>query len=422
MPRASNGLLGLLSKPINDTLLRNSIFLMLSSVANAGIGFLFWMIAAKVYSADELGLATAIISSLSLLILASRFGLDSSLIRFFPERDKERTFGTSISITTLSAMLFAAVFVAGIGFFSPSLSLLATPENFLLFMIFVVANSFIWQLGIAFLALRKANLYLCLNILNGSKILLLFPLIMLGTMGIFTAFGAAMVLTTIICLVLLARLGVKLRLGIDRSFLRESLSFSTSNYLSQLLIWAPTMVLPILVLNFMDSSNAAYYYIAYTIVAILFTVPNAISTSLFVEGSHGEDLKAETRKSVRTTYLVIIPLTILLFVFGGFLLELIGTDYATNAIDLFRIMLLSSFFVAAVQIGISVMRVRNANAHLVIVSGWVFFSLVLSSLALIPVWGLSGIGFAWMLSYGTGSLLLLVLLRREAPLAKKTNA
>lgn len=422
MSKISRKFLDILLKRTSDTLLRNSIFILLSSLVSAGLGFFFWLIAAKVYPADDLGLATAIISAFSLLILASRLGLDSSLIRFFPERDKVRIFGTSLTVTTISAILFAVIFIGGIGLFSPSLSLLATPVNFLLFIFFIAANSIFWQVAMAFLAMRRADFYFYQSLLNGSKIFLLFPLIMLGTIGIFTAYGAAIVLSTIICVAMVMHLGLKINLRIDSKFLRESLSFSASNYFSQLLIWAPTMVLPIVVLNSTGASDAAYYYIAYTIVAILFTIPNAISTSLFVEGSHGQDLKVETRKSVRTTLMVLAPLTVLLFVFGGVLLGIIGADYSLMGVDLLRVMLLSGFFVAAVQIGISVMRVRNANAHLVFISAWIFFSLILSSIALLSVVGLSGVGYAWVFSYGTGSLLMLILLRLESPRASPIKA
>jgi len=50
---------------------------------------------------------------------------------------------------------------------------------------------------------------------------------------------------------------------------------------------APNMILPIMVLNVLGAEQAAYYYIAYAIAALLFMIPNAISMSLFVEGSHG---------------------------------------------------------------------------------------------------------------------------------------
>jgi len=36
-----------------DPLLKNSLFIMLTSIAGAGFGFIFWMLAAKLYSAGR---------------------------------------------------------------------------------------------------------------------------------------------------------------------------------------------------------------------------------------------------------------------------------------------------------------------------------------------------------------------------------
>lgn len=71
---------------VRDPLYKNSFFIMLSSITNAGFGFFFWMIAARLYSAEDVGIATALWSSLTLILLLSRLGFDFSLIRFFPER------------------------------------------------------------------------------------------------------------------------------------------------------------------------------------------------------------------------------------------------------------------------------------------------------------------------------------------------
>ena len=100
-----------LKKYLNDPLYKNSFFIMLTSISNAGFGFFFWMLAAKLYPKEDVGIATALISSMALLVLLSRFGLDQSLIRFFPERDKGSVFSTSVAITTFFAVLFGIIFI-----------------------------------------------------------------------------------------------------------------------------------------------------------------------------------------------------------------------------------------------------------------------------------------------------------------------
>ena len=62
-----------------DPLYKNSFFIMLTSISNAGFGFAFWMLAAKFYPKD-VGVATALISSIALLAGISMLGLDYSII------------------------------------------------------------------------------------------------------------------------------------------------------------------------------------------------------------------------------------------------------------------------------------------------------------------------------------------------------
>ena len=114
---------------------------------------------------------TALISSLSLVILVSRFGLGQSLIRFFPERDKGKVFGTSVIITTLFAVLFGVIFIAGIEVWAPGLHQLK--QYVFPYLLFLAASSVTLLTGNAFIALRKTEYYLLQSLLMGSRIVFL---------------------------------------------------------------------------------------------------------------------------------------------------------------------------------------------------------------------------------------------------------
>jgi O-antigen/teichoic acid export membrane protein len=83
----------------------------LCNVFNAGCGFFFWIIAARFYSVEQVGLATALISSLGLVILFSRLGFDSSVIRFFSSEDRGKIISTSLIATTSACVLSGAIFI-----------------------------------------------------------------------------------------------------------------------------------------------------------------------------------------------------------------------------------------------------------------------------------------------------------------------
>ena len=345
---------------LRDPLLKNSIFIMLTSISSAGFGFIFWMLAAKLYSPQDVGIATALISSMGLLVLLSRFGLDFSIIRFFPGADKSRIFSTSALITTSFAILFGVIFIAGVDIISPELgSLLKSPQNAALFLIFLAASSVTALTAISFIAIRKAAFQFLQSIIVGSRILFLIPLIALGAIGIFGAVGISFLLAVAVALVLLVHSGIRVRAVIDRGFLNEAFHFSAGNYLAGLFMAAPNMILPIMVLNVLGAEEAAYYYIAYAIAALLFMIPNAISMSLFVEGSHGEALKRTVMKSLIVIFSLLVPAAAVLYVCGGWVLGVVGADYAAGGEGVLRVMVVASLFVGVNYVYFAIKRVQK---------------------------------------------------------------
>lgn len=396
-------------KYIRDPLFRNSLFIILASVLSNAFGLVFWMIAAKIYPKEDVGVATALISSLSLVIMVSGFGLSQSLIRFFPERDKGKVFGTSLIITTLFAVLFGVIFIAGVEVWAPGLHQLR--QYVFPYLLFLAANSIALLTGNAFIALRKAEYYFLQSLLMGSRIVFLMPLVFLGTLGIFSSLGVSFIITFIFSLLLLV---IKLRIkpaGIDRVFLNETFHFSTGNYLATLFMKSPRYILPLMVLNTLGPEETAYYYVVFAISSLLFIIPGALSISLFVEGSHGEVLKKAVLKSFFAMFLLLTPLVIILYFFGELVLQLLGKDYAVGGLNLLRLMVLSSFFVGICQIYTSVKRVQKDMKGLIFLGVLIFVLLLGLSYAFMPRLGLLGVGYAWITSYGVSSVVVAVLAR-----------
>lgn len=392
-----------------DPLYKNSFFIMLSSITNAGFGFFFWMVAARIYPKENVGVATALISSMALLVLLSRFGLDQSLIRFFPERDKSSVFSTSAIITTFFAVLFGIIFIAGIDIWSPQLDIVR--EYALLYLIFLVANSIISLTGVSFVALRKAEYYFFQSLLVGSRVIFLFLFVFLGALGIFSSVGVSFILASIFSALFLFRFGIKPS-RVDGRFLKDSLHFSAGNYIAGLLITAPNQILPIMVLNVLGAEETAHYYIAYAIASLLFMIPAAFSTSLFVEGSHGEALKKSTLKSLFAIASMLTPAVIVIYLFGGLLLGIIGKTYV-EGFDLLRIFALSSFFVAICQLYFSIKKVQKDVKGLIFLSALIFILLIGLSYVFMLEFGIVGVGYAWMVGYGLSSLFVGGIVWRE---------
>ena len=392
---------------LQDPLYRNSFYILLTLISGAVFGFIFWIIAARMYNQQEVGLNTALISAVGLIAIISFLGLDQSIIRFFPQRNKYTILTTSSMVILISTIFFGVIFVLGIDIWSPDLLLIK--NNLLAFFIALVAFTLTTPAANAFIALRKSKYYFYQSLLmNLRVILVLLPF--LGSLGIFLSFGISSLIAILFSFIMIYRKIEKSPddkiLRIDKEFLKESFHFSAGNYFFMLFATIPLYLLPLLVLNVLGSDQTAYYYIAYTIASFLFMVSAAFSTSLFVEGSHGESLRKNTIKSLLAIFSILVPLALFIFFFGGYILEIFGKDY-TNGLELLRVMVISSFFYSICQVYFSIEKVRNNIKDLIIISLLIFILLVSLSYFLMFNYGILGVGYAWIISYFLGSIVVL---------------
>lgn len=386
-----------------DRLVRNSVLIMLSSIGGAGFGFIFWFAAARYSQSEDVGMATALVSAVGLIIAISRFGLDFSLIRFIPEGRHSKIFSTSFSVATSSAVVVGCVFVLGVDYFSPELDLLKNSVNAMIFLSLIALSSVVFFIGVFFIATKRPGMYLLQNVILGSRILFLIPLMSLGAMGIFSAVGCSLLLMFAAAILSTSFVGAKPLSGFNKVYLRESLRFSAGNYVSALFMTAPSLLLPLLVLDLLGPQEAAYYYIAFVISSALFIIPSSIGTSLFVEGSHGASIRYAVRKSLAAIFMFLLPLIVFLLIFGEPVLSLFGTDYSHSGLSLLRLMTVASLPVGLSSVFFTVVRIRKEVKSLMFLSALVGLSLTILSYFFVPQFGIDGVGYAWILSYGAGS-------------------
>ncbi len=105
-----------------DSLLKNSIFLIMTSFITSIIGFFFWIIAARYYTPSDVGITSAIISSITLISMTGSLGLSRALTFYLPRNDKkDEIIGSCISISIISSIIFSLLFISGLKIWSPGL-------------------------------------------------------------------------------------------------------------------------------------------------------------------------------------------------------------------------------------------------------------------------------------------------------------
>jgi O-antigen/teichoic acid export membrane protein len=404
-----------------DPLVRNSFFLMATTALSAASGFVFWLVVARLYPTGEVGLATSLISAVTLLSYFSQLGTGSSLVRHLPTTaERAAHVGSAVATVAVAGVLVAGTFVVILPWAAPQLAFVySSPGHVLAFVALTVAVALNLLTDSVFVALRAARYNLLVNgvLMSGVKVALPAFFVSLGALGVFFATGIASVVAAVVSiLAICTRLEIPVRVRISGRVLRETFRYSLASYASSCLNLAPLMVIPLLVLAQLGPVVAAAYFVAFQLATLVNTVSFAVGESFFAEGSHEqEDLARLTRRAAAVTLAVLVPVVATVVTVARPVLAVFGPDYPAHAYGTLVVLVMSSFGVALnTWTGIWLKITRRLRA-LTVVN--VVYAVVTVSLAVVgapygPVW----VGMAW----GCGNLVAgvvaaIALTRRTGP-------
>ena len=347
----------------SDSLYKNSIYLMLSTGVTAFLGFFFWMINTHLYSSEQVGLGTTLISIMTLISSFSILGLGNGLIRYLPLSDrKNRKINTSFTLVVIMSILISAVYLIFLKTFSPKL--LFIRENIiysLLFILFIIFSSLNIISESVFVAHRSSKFVLIKNtVLSIIKLIMPAILIALGAYGIFASVGIATSIAFLAALVILIlRFNYLPKPVIDKNVIMKMTKFSLGNYTAGLIGGLPTMILPILITNLIGAKFSAYFYMDIMIVNLLYIVPLATSHALFAEGSCSEtELKVHLKKAIKIISVIIIPAIIIISLLGNYILFIFGKEYSIEGFNLLRFLTISGIFISINTIGGAILNIK----------------------------------------------------------------
>ncbi|MFE5614273.1 lipopolysaccharide biosynthesis protein [Streptomyces sp. NPDC056463] len=405
-----------------DQLTRSSFFLMASSLAMAVLGFVFWIIVARLYPPEQVGLATTLISATELIAFFSLFGLNSTLIRFLaPVGSRNAQITKSVLLVTGAACILASAYLFGLRWYGRDLlfvrSDLLLAAAFVAFCVFAALN----QLTDAvFIGARKPQFNLIVDggVQGLTKIVLPLLLVGAGSYGIVTASGGACAAAVLASFFFLwRRVGFRVDLKLRRAPLLPQAGFSAASYAFSALTLVPILVTPLIALHWLGAAAAGYYFVAFQIANLLNTLSDNVGEALLAEVSYDESRFAEMlRRSALILAAVQIPASVVLVVAAGLVLRLFGGSYVDHARGPLIVLTVGALAVALrtwVSFGL---KLAGRLRHLV-ASGVVLTAVTVGlAIAWAPK-GLVWIGFAWLvgnLASGVYGCIALFARRRTA--------
>ena len=407
------------------SLFSNAFYLMMRSVVDSLVGFVFWIIAARLYTPQEVGLASATISIIALLGFLSMVGVNWGLMRYLPDSgNKTRDLiNSSFTITALAALAFSIVFLGGLGTWSPALILLR--QNWILAGVFIastIAFTIISMVVLPFIARKRSGFALAVTIIFGlSRLGLLIPLaVWFPNLGIFAAWGFGMIIAVTIAVpFLLPRVerGYRLVPTIKRKVIGKIVRYSGANYAAELLMIIPINILPLMVVNVLGAESNAYFYIAWSLGGLFTLIGAGISVALFAEGATDESTLSQNIKSSFKAFILFIPLFLIVFSLGDKILLLFGREYSNNATQLLWVVAACALPISINHIYFAVKRVQKQMKGVIGLNASIVIFALLLSYFLLPEIGILGVGIAWLIIQSivaliTGRWLYIKFLRR----------
>ncbi len=393
-------------------LVANALVLMGNSGVIAGLGFVFWTLAARLYPAAEVGLASAAISAAVFMATVAMFGLPYALVRFSPTAGQDRVAltSTALFVVTIAGAAGGAILVAGIGAWAPALSGLAPPLVLAAVIVpLAAATGATGMLVYVAVSTRDARPALAGGLTQGvvkcALVILFavaFPRLGMALVAIWL-FGAAGAVLLEVWL-----LRAHLSRIVDLRLLRlDFIRYSAGNYAGDLAWSAPGLLFPLLVVAGLGPEANAYFYVAWAITSLLVAIPDAVASSLLAEGSHApSDTDEHVSRAFGLVLAVVLPAIGLCWIAAPLLLGLFGVDYAANGIDTLRILSLAALPVSLNILYLTVARVERAVSRILGIAVATGGGALFAGAALAPSYGAEGIALGYLVVHAAVAVFL----------------
>jgi O-antigen/teichoic acid export membrane protein len=421
----------------SDSLVCNSLYLMASTVITAGLGYLFWAIAAHAFTRQAVGIGSAIISLCGTMALLTYLGSSAMLIERLPGSECSSAWTTTLVRVCLATAVVTAVATA------LAVPVLRTSSNYRIFfdspspIIIAIVGSAAWTLvsllGTAFVSARRAGRYLSIYTLASvAKVLFVLPFAIAGAgaMGVVGSWVASTSLGVGVGAVwLVPRMGLGRRPGTRRrratvkpehtphpdrraSHRRSRVMPSTASMrrlLGQHLTSTggalTPLVLPLLVVVRLGVELNAYFYITWMVGAVFFMVSPAVATAVFAEGARaGADLRTAVTKALLMNAILLAPTIMVMIIGGKLVLGLFGAPYAATGYGLLILLAISALPDAVSNVAISIFRVTGRLTYSTLLNLGILGTTLMGAWFLMPPLGIAGVGVAWLGAQTLGAI------------------
>ncbi len=422
-----------------DPLFRHGYTLIVNTGLTSALGIVYWVLAARLYRADQVGINASVISSLVFLSGLAQLNLRPVLSRFIPVagRRTARLALGSYASALLVAALAAVVFLLGSSIWASGGPIPIVRGEPLLATIFV-GGTMLWtifSLQDGVLVGLRATVWLTVeNVVFGiAKIAVIVALATwpdARDIAIVASWLAPMVVAVAVVNLLMFRSLVPghVRERPESSALVTApriARFAAADYLGSLFALTYLALLPVIVIDQVGVEAGGQFYIVWVIASSLQLVAPQLIASLIVEtAADPSTFRRQGRRTLIVLLRILVPVCLLVALVAPSILSIFGETYVGEA-GFLRLLVLAiipqginSLYVGLARIAVRPRRIVAMQAALA--------ALILSiSLLLVGPLGLEGVGLAFLIGHSVVAVVALattlrplIIRERDAALAR----
>lgn len=321
------------------TVFANAASLATTVALGAGVGSVFWWLAARSFPPATVGLGAALTSAMTLLGMLGMLGLGTKLMAELPRRPAE----AAPLVATAAAAAGAAGLALGFGFglLAPALSTDLAPLGGLVAIVTFAVGVGLTALGLVvdqgLIGLSRAGLQVTRNaLLNVAKLVALVLLVALGVevsgVGIAATWVGGAALSFVVLLILLARAASWSDFVPRPGVLRGAGRSAAAHHVLNMALQASEIVLPVVVTFVLSATVNAYFYVGWRVAGLVYVAPTSLAIAMYAAGERSSlTITRKARLMLAAAMLLGLVGNLGLWLVGERILGLFGPEYAANA-------------------------------------------------------------------------------------------
>jgi O-antigen/teichoic acid export membrane protein len=338
-----------------------------TTIVTAGLGFVFWAVAAHMARTEIVGRSSAVVSAMQLIATFATLGLHTLLIAELPNRDTatvKRLVVTSLGIVTAVAFAAAAGYAFAYHYYTGTSEwMYITPSGVLLFALGTAVTAVTIVLDGALIGVQQSGRQVSRNLVFSLVKLIALPLAALAVGMAPQVVFSVWLLGNLVSLLILG-----MRTKTPREWLRTIPSLrgfspmwrtAAGHHCVNVATQAPRLAMPIMVATQLGDEANAGFYAALLLVSFIWIIPNHLGTAMFaLDSENSEHFGVGLNTALRLSVVVSVLAAVVIPVVAYPLLAIFGPSYKDARYCLI-ILAICTFASAIKSIYISVRRAQG---------------------------------------------------------------